>query len=170
MKSVFVFSGALLLALSFAACSGKKEGGMSATAKKNLEGMRVVTKAFETGDVSGIDAVVAENFVDHTDRGDMGRDSLKAIIAMMKTKNMGMKTEAILEMANDEYVFGWYKFTGTSDGSMGMPAGPYEMKAIELAKCKDGKAVEHWEFMEMRDMMKMMAGQQQPAADTTSHQ
>jgi hypothetical protein len=31
------------------------------------------------------------------------------------------------------------------------------MNSIELVKFKDGKAIEHWSFMETRDMMKMMA-------------
>jgi predicted SnoaL-like aldol condensation-catalyzing enzyme len=47
---------------------------------------------------------------------------------------------------------------------MGMPNGPYDMTAIELAKFKDGKAVEHWNFMEMQSMMKMMG--QQPGMNT----
>jgi predicted SnoaL-like aldol condensation-catalyzing enzyme len=37
------------------------------------------------------------------------------------------------------------------------------MTAIEVVRFKDGKAVEHWSFMEPREMMKMMA--QQPPAD-----
>ena len=73
--------------------------------------------------------------------------------------------EIIKELADDEYVFSWMRFTGSSDGSMGMPAGPYDMKSIEVVRFKDGKAVEHWGFMEPREMMKMM--QQMPAMDTT---
>jgi predicted SnoaL-like aldol condensation-catalyzing enzyme len=46
---------------------------------------------------------------------------------------------------------------------MGMPKGPFDMTAIELAKFKDGKAVEHWSFMQIQDMMKMMG--QQPDMD-----
>ena len=46
------------------------------------------------------------------------------------------------------------RFTGTSDGSMGMPKGPYDMKAVEVEKFKDGKAIEHWEFMDPAEMMK----------------
>lgn len=43
-----------------------------------------ITKAFQTGDVSGIDSVVADDFLDHTDRGDVkGKDSMKAMINMM---------------------------------------------------------------------------------------
>src|SRR5215213_1511276 len=65
-------------------------------AEKNMQASRTVAKAFETGDVSGIDSVVATDFVDHTDRGDkVGRDSLKAMITMMHAnfKDMKMKTK-----------------------------------------------------------------------------
>ena len=137
---------------------------MSEKAKKNLDASHVVSKAFGTGDVSGIDAVVASDFVDHTDKGDMGRDSLKAMITMMHSMNKDMKMETIKEFADDDYVFSWMRYSGTSDGSMGMPKGPYDMTAVEVIKMKDGLCIEHWGFMEPREMMKMMGGQQ-PAMD-----
>ena len=137
---------------------------MSDKAKKNLDATHVVSKAWETGDASGIDAVVASDFVDHTDKGDMGRDSMKAMITMMHSMNKDMKMELNKEFADDDYTFSWMRFTGTGDGSMGMPKGPYDMSAIEVVKFKDGLAIEHWEFMEPREMMKMMGGQQ-PAMD-----
>jgi hypothetical protein len=46
-------------------------------------------------------------------------------------------------------------------------AGPYDMNGIEVVRFKDGKAVEHWAFMDARDMMKMMP-QQMPASAPTS--
>ena len=171
MKKLLIISAGLLFIL--ASCSNKKEeGGMSDRAKKNLEASRTVAKAFSTGDASGIDAVVADDFVDHTDHGDMGRDSLKAMIVYWKKADPTMSMETLQEFANDDYTSTWYKFKGTSDGSMG-PAVPYEMNAIELVKFnKDSKATEHWGFMEMREMMKMMGkdATKPPApADTTSH-
>jgi predicted ester cyclase len=69
----------------------------------------------------------------------------------------------VKDLADNEYVFSWMRFTGTSNGSMGMPAGPYDMKSIEVARFKDGKIVEHWTFMDMQDVMKMMG--QMPGAD-----
>jgi predicted SnoaL-like aldol condensation-catalyzing enzyme len=137
---------------------------MSDQAEKNIAASHVVADAFQTGDISKIDSVVASDFVDHTERGDMGRDSLKAMITMMHATNKDMKMETIKDLADDEYVFSWLRFTGTSDGSMGMPAGPYDMSSIEVVRFKDGKAVEHWGFMEMRDMMKMMQ-QHKPMLD-----
>ncbi len=129
----------------------------SSAAKKNLEVSAIITKAFDTGDTSMIDKVVASDFVDHTDRGDMGRDSLKAMIITMRKTFPDMKQEVIKELADDDYVFSMMRFTGTSEGQMGMPKGPYDMKAIEVVRYKDGMAVEHWTYMEPREMMKMMA-------------
>ncbi len=153
----------------FVSCNNEKTSAVGETkeentaAKKNLDAMHTVTKAFDTGDPSMIDSVVASDFVDHTDRGDMGRDSLKAMVVAWKKASKDSKTEIIKELADDEYGFSWLRFTGTSDGSMGMPAGPYNMTSIEVVKFnKDSKAVEHWGFMEMREAMKMMAQQKTP--------
>ncbi len=167
----------LLVILSFTvilyvSCNNKAadettgETKLSDQAEKNLVATHIVSDAFQTGDISKIDSAVASDFVDHTDRGDMGRDSLKAMITKWKAASKDAKTEIVKELADDEYVFSWMRFTGSSDGSMGMPAGPYDMKSIEVIRFKDGKAVEHWGFMEPRDMMKMMAAMQQPAMVT----
>jgi len=135
-----------------------KEGDMS---QKNLEASRAVTKAFQTGDVSLIDSAVADDFVDHTDKGDkVGKDSLKAMVNMVHTNFKDMKTETLKEFGDNDHVFSWMRFTGTSDGSMGMPKGPYDMHTIEVVRFKDGKAVEHWSYMDAQEMMKMM-GQSQ---------
>jgi len=142
-----------------ASCNSEKKTETTETtaAKKNLESAQTIAKAFQTGDVSMVDSVVAADFVDHTDRGDViGRDSLKSIIKMVQ--NMQMKMSVIKEMANETHVFQWLHFTGTSDGKMGMPAGPYDFTEIELVRFQDGKAVEHWALMEPRAMMKMMPG------------
>lgn len=166
-KYLFAISAFLLIICYSCNNEMKKDeaSGMSEKARKNLEASHVISDAFESGDPSKIDSVVSEDFVDHTDRGDMNRDSLKAMIKMVHATNKDMKMEIIKELADDEYVFSWMRFTGTSDGSM-MPAGPYDMKAMQAVRFRDGMAVEHWEFMEMRDMMKMMQDMQKPAADT----
>jgi predicted SnoaL-like aldol condensation-catalyzing enzyme len=132
-------------------------------AAKNLAAMKIVNDAFETGDVSKIDEAVASDFVDHTDQGDKNRDSLKVMIVNMKKELPDMKTEIIKEVADDDYIFSLRRYTGTSNGEMGMPKGPYDMKTIEVVRCKDGKAVEHWAYMQPADMMKMMG--QMPAGN-----
>lgn len=154
----------------FSACNEKATSteGMSDAARKNLDAFRAVDTAFQTGDLSRIDSVVASDFVDHTPKGDMGRDSLKAMITMMKNAGT-MKSETKKVLADDEYVMAWMRWTGTSDGSLpDMPAGPYDMSGVEVVRFKDGKAVEHWAFMDARDLMKMMGGGQPAPAPTST--
>jgi predicted SnoaL-like aldol condensation-catalyzing enzyme len=133
------------------------ESGNNLQAQKNLEASHVIAKAFETGDVSGVDSVLTSDFVDHTDQGDKkGADSLKKMVNMVHSNFADMKMETVKEIADSEYVFSWMRYSGTSSGAMGMTPGPYDMQAIEATKFKDGKAVEHWSFMDMREMGKMM--------------
>ncbi len=156
-----VFAGLLCICTSCnSETAGTSDNNDNTEEQKNLAASNVITKAFQTGDVSGIDSVVADNFVDHTDRGDkIGRDSLKAAVIWVHSNMKDAKMEKIHEVAEGDYVYSRIRYTGTSDGTMGMPNGPYDMSAIELAKFKDGKAVEHWNFMEIRDVMKMMRPQ-----------
>ena len=165
-KIFFILSSALCFLLS--ACNEKDSGngGMSDAARKNLDAFHAVDNAFQTGDISRIDSVVASDFVDHTPKGDHNRDSLKAMITMMKNAGT-MKSEIKKEFSDDEYVMAWMRWTGTSNGSMpDMPAGPYDMNGIEVVRFKDSKAVEHWAFMDARDIMKMMSSM--PASAPTS--
>lgn len=138
----------------------KKDNSMT---EKNLAASHIVNDAFATGDISKIDDAVASDFVDHTDQGVKNRDSLKVMIPMMHKEFPDMKMEMVKELADNDYVFSLMRWTGTSNGQMGMPKGPYDMKAIEVVRFKDGKAVEHWSYMEPAEVMKMMGGQQPPA-------
>lgn len=132
--------------------------------KKNIDAVHVINKAIETGDMSMLDSVIAADVVDHSGEGGevRGLDNLKAEFTKMRAMNSEMKMDVIRDLADSDYVASWMRFRGTSTVAMGaMPAGThYNMTAIELSRFKDGKAVEHWEFMEPSEMMKMMG---QPA-------
>ena len=160
MKKILIFAFAGLLCI-YTSCNPPAtttaDNDMKAQEEKNMAASDAVSKAFETGDASAIDSVVADDFIDHTDRGDMkGKDSLKSMINMVHMNFKDMKMEKVRDAADGDYVYSWMKYSGTSDGNMGMPKGPYSMSAIELTKFKDGKAVEHWSFMDSQDMAKMM--------------
>ena len=164
-----IFSSVLFLCLFLVACNDTKTtaGETDDQAQKNLEAARKIAKAFETGDATIIDSVVADDFVDHTDRGiKTGKDSLKAMINFVRTNFKDMKGETIKDMADGDYVFQLMRYTGTSDGTMGMPSGPYDMQSMEVSRFRDGKAVEHWAFMEVSEMMKMMANMPPPPVTT----
>ncbi|HWC54023.1 MAG TPA: ester cyclase [Chitinophagaceae bacterium] len=158
-------------------CSGGNSGGMSATAKKNLDACNAINAAILSGDVSKLGDYISADAVDHSGgRGDIkGLDSIKASLASIHNMSTDMKVVTIKELADDDYVFQWQRFTGTSSSAdMGMPAGTkYDMAAIEVSKMKDGKAIEHWEFLQPSDMMKMMSQSQQATMsnmpDSTNH-
>lgn len=136
----------------------------STAAQKNLDAMHGVQKAFDTKDFSKLGDYIAEDAVDHAgEKGDIkGLANMKAEFEKMSAMNENPKTEIIKELADDEYVMSWLRFTGTSKGDqMGLKAGDkYDMRAIELVKFKDGKAIEHWTFMEPAEMMAMMSKMQ----------
>jgi len=172
MKHLSVLAIALL-ACGIACNNNKSEGGLSATAQKNLDAMHGVTQCFDTKDFSKLGDYIAVDGIDHAgEKGDIkGLDSMKAEFARWSAIIDNPKSEVIKELADDEYVMSWMRYTGTLKApSMGMKAGDkMDMKSIEVARFKDGKAVEHWNMMEPADMMKMMGNMQQPmaAADTT---
>jgi predicted ester cyclase len=157
MKKILSIAG---IALFGFITSCQDSGGLSAKAKKNLEANHGIIKAFDTKDFSKLEDYMAEDFVDHA--GETGpikglanaRAEFEKMVAHMEPG----KTEIILELANDDYVMSWLRFTGTlKEDMMGKKAGErYDMEAIELSKYKDGKAIEHWTFIQPAEMMKMM--------------
>lgn len=159
MKKLFIIFSTVFFCFLFP-CNGQKQAGMSDKAKKNLQAMHGITKCFDKKDFSKLGDYIAEDGIDHA--GEMG--DIKGL-ADMKTEFEKMvaiyedsKTEVIKELADDEYVMSWLRFTGTLKADqMGMKAGDkFDLAAIEVAKFKDGKVVEHWSFMQPADMLKMM--------------
>ena len=131
---------------------------MDDAAKRNLEVSHIINEAFRTGDISKLDSVVSPEYVDHTDRGDMkGIDSLKAAVKWIQENMKDMKMELRREWADNEYVSSWMRFTGNNTTAMpGFPAGPYDWNTIELSRYEEGKLIEHWGFMDIQSVMKMM--------------
>lgn len=156
-----------------AACnSGKKndkpaENKPNPVIEKNLEAVHNINKFFETGDASLIEKSIAIGAIDHAaPGGDMvanNMDSVKAYFMKMRNGFETTKMELVKEWADEEYVVQWMKFSGVSkDAATGVPAGQKIEDAydVHISKCKDGKTVEHWEFMQPGDLVKMMAGLQ----------
>jgi predicted ester cyclase len=164
MKKIFAIVF-VVASVTLVACNSG--GGMSAAAKKNLEVNTAISKAYVAGDFSKMGDYIAADAVDHG--GEMGDvkgvekivEQMKAYSAMMKD----VKMEVVKEMADDEYVMSWAKFSGTlTQDGMGKKAGEkISMTSIDVSKFKDGKAVEHWVFMDGAEVNKMMMGMMQGA-------
>jgi predicted SnoaL-like aldol condensation-catalyzing enzyme len=155
-----------LTLLSMATCSfiiSCNSGGMSATAKKNIEVNEAITKSYETGDFSKIADYIAADAIDHGgEHGDVkGLDSIVASLKRYHEMMPDMKSTIKKTMADDEYVFTWSTVSGTMNGQKS------EMTSVDVVKFKDGKAVEHWLYMDPAEMAKMMMQPATPpAADT----
>lgn len=173
MKKIITSFTALLFLLIISDVNAQSMPSKSAKARKNLEACAMVNKAILSGDMAVLDKVLSEDAVDHAGmHGDLvGREAIKTELGKMHSMAPDMKMEVIREIADDDYVFQWLRFSGTAaTADMGMPAGTkFDMSAVEVVKFKDGKAVEHWEFMQPSDMMKMMEHHKGMGMDSTMH-
>jgi predicted SnoaL-like aldol condensation-catalyzing enzyme len=132
--------------------------------QKNLFAANAINKAVEMGDVSNLGNYIAADAIDHSgEHGDVkGLDGIKAGLAPIhKMAANDMKLVIVKELADSEYVFQWVRTTGTAATTdMGVAVGSkFNLAFISVSKFKDGKATEHWEFMQPADIMKMMASQ-----------
>lgn len=172
MKTNLIITTAFILAATIGCTSGSNDTknteapaapAASTAAQKNLEADHIINKAFETGDFSAVRNVIAADAVDHAgETGDIkGVDSIIATMDRMVKSSGSMKTTIIKEFADDEYVMQWMQVSGTmtADG-YGMKKGDtFNSQSIEVTKFNsENKATEHWTFMTMADMMKMMGG------------
>src|SRR3982751_5849888 len=104
MKKILFAASAGLICM-FTSCNNTTGSANDPDTQKNLRADSIIGHAFETGDVTGLDSVIADNCVAHGDRGDMGKDSIIAMAKMMKTMNKDEKSESLRKLADKEYVF-----------------------------------------------------------------
>jgi SnoaL-like protein len=151
----------LVFVLSVLVISCNNHSGVSDRARKNLETATAIAKMFESHDWDKVGDYIAPDAVDHSGpRGEVkGLDNIKAEFQEFGNTMSDMKNEVVKELADDDYAFQWMKesWTLTKD-DMGMKAGSkMSMDAIEVSKFNaDGKLTDHWSFISVNDMMKMM--------------
>lgn len=166
MKKFFCLTGISVL-FSLMSCTDSStktstDGTSSTTseADRNKANNRAVMKAIETGDSTVIDTLIASDAVDHAgpNMTEMKGDSIKWMLRNMHNDISDLKIDVIADAADGDYVFTLSKMTGTTKtASMGMPPNTkMDMTGVDVVKFKDGKAAEHWSYMDPKDMMKMM--------------
>lgn len=160
MKQV-LFAAATVCSCFLLSCSN---GGNNATAnsqeEKNKMVIHDVYQGIETGDLSKFSGI-ADDAIDHMGpKGTeiIGGDNIKKMLADMHNHMKDLKIEVISEAANNDYVFTLSHMTGVcTDSTMGMHTGmAMDSRSVDVVKFKDGKAVEHWGYMDPNEMMKMM--------------
>ncbi|HET9823925.1 MAG TPA: ester cyclase [Chitinophagaceae bacterium] len=149
------------LTLVFISCNSSGGGGTQG--EKNMETVKTVDRAIESGDMSKLDQYITADAVDHAgEHGEVkGLDSIKANLGRMHDEYKDLKVEELQQASNGDYVFTLSRFQGTNTvPSMGAPAGThFDMTSVEVVKFNsDGKATEHWGYVSMADAMKMAGG------------
>jgi predicted SnoaL-like aldol condensation-catalyzing enzyme len=113
--------------------------------------------AFKNGNPDAIENVISDDYLDHTAKGDVrGKESVKANIARLYSRFKNIKMETIKEFADNDYGFFWMRFSGEINNGPGKPSTPYDNTELQIVKFKDGKAIEHWSFIDQQNFMRMM--------------
>ncbi|HEY0750611.1 MAG TPA: nuclear transport factor 2 family protein [Chitinophagaceae bacterium] len=153
--------------------AGSEEDNMAA---RNTEHVKAIFKAIETGDVSAVDTLLTEDFIDHNANMDgsdiVGKDSVKAMLSKIHTYFDGLKVEYISDATSEDgtYHYALSRMTGTAkENPWGMPVGmKMDDSSVDVIKIRDGKAAEHWGFLSWGDINEMMKGMAPPAATDTT--
>ncbi len=166
MKKI-LFASATMLSLTLLSCNDKKETTATVTDSSVTlkERNNQVYRAMETGDVSKLREFIADDAVDHNGgpNGEdiRGGDSIVAMLGQIhKSFLPGMKVNIIAQAVDGDYLFTLSEMVGTTTANPGMGMPPnmqMNSRSVDLVKIKDGKATDHWMFMSMADMMKMMS-------------
>ena len=121
-----------------------------------------VNKILDNGNVDELDAYIAEDAIDHqldpSITTKTGLAGIKEVFKYYHNIFPDMKTTIYSMAVSGDTLFGYISSTGTaSEPFMGMPAGTEQtMNAVDVVVFKNDKMVEHWGFMDMSDVMKMM--------------
>lgn len=145
---------------------------------RNHENMLTVYRAIETGDVSKLDSIIADDIVDHDANPDgsdiKGRDSIKKMLGSIHTYfEDGFKVDLISDATSDDgnYHYAMVRMKGKAKANpWGMPVGEeIDDTSVDVVKLRDGRATDHWGFMSMGDfneIMKKMQGGMPPPKDS----
>jgi predicted ester cyclase len=159
-----LFTASAFLFLFIIACNNNSNSGDD----KNLSASRDIFKGIESGDTTKLSSI-APDAVDHAGpNGEVTNgDSIKGMLAQIHNHIKDLKIDIVNDAASGDYVYTWTKWTGTAlDSSMGFaPNQTFTTSGVDIVKFKDGKAVEHWGFVDQKDVMAMRA-QMMPNATT----
>lgn len=156
-----------MLVSTLYACGGERQ--VRETADLAARHKQVATRFYETfrsGDVQVLDSILSDDFVDHSDSRDQGRDSLKYFIQTVYAHKGGLRSEIVRQVADSNYVFTWLRYAATEQ-DLNASQTNFDMQSIGVALFREGQIIEHWEFANVQDLVQMAAARM-PAVDTVA--
>ena len=121
-----------------------------------------VNNIMDSGNSDDLDAYIAEDAIDHQMDPSIttktGLAGIKEVFKYYHNIFPDLKTTVHSMAVSGDTLFGYISSTGTTaQPFMGMPPGTEQtMNAVDVVVFKNDKMVEHWGFMDMGEVMKMM--------------
>lgn len=134
----------------------------SAQLKKQKEVIEKVFKAFETGNVTGLENLVAKDYKEHNPEPSMkskGLQLLKDQIELYHTAFPDMKIKISEIFGDGEKLAVYSTFTGTNKGEMfGIPATNKKVtvNGMDIMKFDNEKISDHWGVYDNLTMFKQL--------------
>lgn len=148
-----------LLGFFLASCQSNQQNSM---AEKHKAAFVALMGIMDGGDVDELGNYIADNVIDHASDPMLttkkGLEGVKDVFRAYHKAFPEMKTTIHTMAVSGDTLFAYITSAGTTaEPFMGMPAN-YQMKMgfVDILRFEGGKVAEHWGFMDMTDMMKMM--------------
>jgi len=125
---------------------------------------RFYEEAVNQGHLELFDQMLAENFVEHEELPgfEPGREGVKQWFGLMRTAFPDLKFEVEFTMVDGDRVAAYVTVSGTQKAEfMGVPSQgrAFRVKAIDIIRFENGKAVEHWGVSDTGAMMGQLTGE-----------
>lgn len=109
---------------------------------------RILLEGFGKGNMSVLDELVAESFVEHqAEVPHQGREGLKSLIASLRRAFPDLDYSVVQMVDDGDKVWGHFRGTGTHQGMFmgnGGTGRRIEIDVIDIARFENGMMVEHW--------------------------
>ncbi len=126
-----------------------------------INGYNAVGAMFSSGKMDDANKYIADNFIEHQllPGQKPGLAGLKEMMGAMHAAFPDMKFTTNSITADSNSIWAQFTLTGTNTGPfMGMPptGKKISVEGIDHLRMENGKAVEHWGFMEEKKMMQQL--------------
>lgn len=156
-KHLYVLLIPFLIVLS--SCQRNEQNSMD---QQRKAAYAEVNRIIDAGEVDQLDRYIIENPIDHqldpslTDK--TGLAGIKEMLSKYHKALPDMKSTIHSVAISGDTLFGFITTTGTTaEPFMGIPANQkVTMSSVDIVRFEGGKMAEHWGFMDMSDVMKMM--------------
>ena len=125
---------------------------------------RLTTEAFIAGDISVIDELIADDYVDHDPPPGIAGDKegFRQLGAMVVGAFSDRKAafDDYIDTSDGRVVENWCMTAKHTGEAFGVPPSNQEIqvRGMEIFRCAGGKVVEHWGVVDMSDVMMKATG------------